>query len=89
MIIDGTWIHYYIPDSNRQASEWLQADKSRPKPPKTQRSTGKVIASIFRDAHSIIFMDYFGKGKKITGEYYVTLLDKLDKEIKKKRPHMS
>lgn len=86
--IDETWIHYYTPESNRQTAQWLQAGESRPKRPKTQRSAGKVMASIFWDAHGIIFIDYLEKGKTITGEYYVTLLDRLDKEIKEKRPHL-
>ncbi|XP_011863068.1 PREDICTED: histone-lysine N-methyltransferase SETMAR-like [Vollenhovia emeryi] len=29
------------------------------------------------------------KGRTVTGEYYATLLDKLNDEIKKKRPHMA
>lgn len=46
------------------------------------------MASVFWDAHSIIFIDYLEKEKTITGEYYVMLLDKLDEEIKKKRPRL-
>ena len=69
--IDETWIHYYTPESNRQSAEWLQADESRPKCPKTQRLAGKVMASVFWDARGIIFIDYLEKRKTITGEYYV------------------
>ena len=86
--MDETWIHYYTPESNRQSAQWLKPGESRPKRPKTQRSAGKVMASIFWDASGIIFIDYLEKGKTITGEYYCTLLDKLDEEIKKKRPHL-
>ena len=70
------------------SAEWLQAGGSRPKCPRTQRSAGKVMGSIFWDAHSIIFIDYFEKGKAIIGEYCVTLLDQLNEEIEKKWPHL-
>ena len=86
--VDETWIHYHTPKSNRQSAEWLQAGESRPKHPKTQCSAGKVMVSIFWDAHNIIFIEYLEKRKTIVGKYYVTLLDKLDKEIEKKWPHL-
>jgi|SRR5687768_3191449 len=86
--MDETWIHYYTPESNRQSAEWLQWGENRPKRPKTQRSAGKVMASIFWDSHGIIIIDYLEKGRTITGEYYVTLLDRLDNAIKEKRPHL-
>ena len=37
-----------------------------PKRPKTQQSVGKVMASVFWDAHGVIFIDYLDKGRKIT-----------------------
>jgi len=47
------------------------------------------MASVFWDAHGIIFIDYLQKGRIDTGEYYAALLDKLNDEIKKKQPHMA
>ena len=67
--VDEKWIHYYTPASNRQSAEWLQVSESLPKRPKTQRSAGKVMVSIFWDAHGIRFIDYLVKGKTITCEY--------------------
>lgn len=67
--MDETWIHHYTPESNRQSAEWLTPGESRPKRPKTQQLAGKVMASVFWDAHGIIFIDYLEKGKTITGEY--------------------
>ena len=43
------------------------------------------MASVFWDAHGIIFVDYLEKGKTITGAYYSPLLDRLKIE---KRPHL-
>lgn len=67
---------------------WLETGESRNKREKTQTSAGKVMASISWDAKGIIFIDYLEKGKTITGKYYASLLDRLNDEIKKKRPHL-
>lgn len=87
--MDETWIHHYTPESNRQSAEWLLPGESRPKRPKTQQSAGKVLASIFWDSHGILFIDYLEHGKTINKQYYCALLDRLDTEIKAKRPHMA
>ena len=46
------------------------------------------MASVFWDAHGIIFIEYLEKGRTITGAYYAALLDRLTNEIRKKRPHL-
>jgi hypothetical protein len=51
-------------------------------------SAGKVMASVFWDAEGILFIDYFEKGKTITGEYYSSLLTRLDEIIREKRPDL-
>ena len=40
------------------------SDEPTPKRGKTQSSAGKVMASVFWDAHGIIFIEYLEKGKK-------------------------
>ena len=54
--MDETWIHHVTPESKRSSSEWTAAGEPRPKRPKAQQ--GKVMASVFWDAHGIIFIDY-------------------------------
>ena len=61
--MDETWIYFFTPESKRPSSEWTAAGEPRPKRPKAQQSTGKVMASVFWDAHGIIFIDYLEKGK--------------------------
>ena len=46
------------------------------------------MASVFWDAHELIFIDYIEKGRTITGVYYDALLNRLVDEIRKKRPHL-
>ena len=86
--MDETWIHHYTPESREEAKEWVLPGGSAPKRSKTQQSAGKVMASVFWDAHGIIFIDYLEKGKTITGAYYSALLYQLKDENKKKRPHL-
>ena len=86
--MDETWIHHFTPESKRQSAEWRAAGESRPKRPKTQQSAGKVMASVFWDAHGIIYIEYLEKGKYINSDYYIELLVRLKDEIAKKQPHM-
>jgi [histone H3]-lysine36 N-dimethyltransferase SETMAR len=86
--MDETWLHHYTPESNRQSAEWTARDESNPNRPKTQQSAGKVMASVFWDAHGIIFIDYLEKGKTINSDYYIALLGRLKDEIAEKRPHL-
>ena len=82
--MDETWIHHFTPESNQQSAEWTAAGKSRPKRPKTKHQ----MASVFWDAHGILFIDYLEKGRTINSEYYIALLVHLKEEIDKKRPQM-
>ena len=65
-----TWIHHYTPVSNQQSAQWTAKGQNHPKRPKTQMSTGKVLASVFWDAHGILFIGYLEKGRTINSEYY-------------------
>ena len=48
-------------------------------------SAGKVLASVFWDAHGILFFDYLKKGRTINSECYIALLMRLKEEITRKR----
>ena len=62
--------------------------ENRPKRPKTQMSAGKVLASVFRYARCILFIDHLEKERTINSEYYMALLERLKKEIAETRPQM-
>ncbi|XP_055306592.1 histone-lysine N-methyltransferase SETMAR-like, partial [Sitodiplosis mosellana] len=85
---DETWVHHYTPETKNQSKQWVKKGESAPKKAKTVLSAGKIMATVFWDAHGVIFIDYLERGKTITGPYYATLLDRLDDEIKVKRPHL-
>ena len=84
--MDETWIHHFTLESNQQSAEWTAASESCPKRPKTQTSTGKVLAYIVWDAQGILFIDYLEKERTIHSEYYIALLVHLKEEIAKKQP---
>ena len=86
--MNETCIHHYKPESREGSKQWVKPGGNAPKYPKTQQSTGKVMASVFWDAHRVIFIDRLEKGRTITGAYYAALLDRLVDEIRKKRPHL-
>lgn len=86
--VDETWIHHYTPESSQEAKQWRKLGETPPKRPKTAKSAGKVLATVFWDATGILFIDYMEHGRTITGPYYVTLLDRLVDEIKRKRPYV-
>ena len=52
------------------------------------KSAGKAMATVFWDARGLIYTDWLEKGQTITEAYYASLLHRLSKEIKKKRPHL-
>jgi hypothetical protein len=46
------------------------------------------MASVFWNAEGILFIDYLEKGKTVSGEYYSSLLTRLDERIREKRPDL-
>ena len=86
--MNETWIHHFIPKSNRASAKWRGEAESWPKRSKTQQSAGKVMASVFRDMHGILLIDFIPNGQTINSDYYIALLHRLEDAIKKKRPHM-
>ena len=87
--MNKTWIQHFTPESKRSSSERTAAGEPRPKRPKAQQSAGKVMASVFWDAHGITVIDCFGKGKTINSDYYTALLNRLEAEIVEKRSHVA
>ncbi|KAF7271646.1 hypothetical protein GWI33_015495 [Rhynchophorus ferrugineus] len=75
---DQTWLHYFTLKSNRRSSEWTAHDEPAPKRRKTQQSAGKVMASVFWDAHGIIFINYLEKGSTMTRQCTVSQVSEND-----------
>ena len=82
--VDETWIHYYEPENKAQSCQWVGPGSPRPKMFKTQPSSGKVMATLFRDAKGIIMLDCLPKRSTISGVNYTNLLDQLRTAIHEK-----
>ena len=63
-------------DQGAVEKQWVEAGESVPKRPKTQPSSGKVMATVFWDVQGIIHIDYLERGKTITDQYYSESLDR-------------
>jgi hypothetical protein len=48
---------------------------------KTQKSSRKMLASVFWGKDEILIVNYLEKGATTTTKYYVVLLDKLKKQV--------
>jgi len=44
---DETWLYNYDPEKKQQSIEWQNSGSHRPRKFRVQKSTGKVLASIF------------------------------------------
>jgi histone-lysine N-methyltransferase SETMAR len=58
----------------KSTGKWWHSGSPRPKKFRMQKSTGKVIASIFYDQEGSRLIDYLPKGQTINAEYYSSLL---------------
>jgi len=81
--IDETWL-YYDPKTKQQSTEWQHSCSPSPKKFQVQKSTGKVLASIFWDQDGILLIDYLPKGQTISAEYYSSLLVQMKDILKEK-----
>ena len=80
--VDETWVHYYEPENKAQSRQRVGPRSPRPKHFKRQASAGKVMATVFWDAHGVIMLDFLAKKSTITGAYY--LLDQMRTAIREK-----
>ena len=55
--MDKTWLYHYNPETKQQSVEWWHSGTPRPKKLRVQKSTGKVLSSIFWDQNGILLID--------------------------------
>lgn len=96
--MNEVWI-YHIAAANVDSSSagGLETSANRPKrrrlqqPNSTHHQTDdKVLATIFWNASGVISIDYLDVGvNKLTVDHFIALLNRLDDELHKKRPHLT
>ena len=84
--MDETWLYHYDPETKQQSVERQQRGSTHPKKFRTQKSAGKVLASISWDQDDILLIDYLPKGRTINAEYCLSLLMQL-KDVLKGKHH--
>ena len=84
MTMDETWLYHYDLETQQQSMEWQNSGSPRPKKFRVQKSTGKVLTSIFWDQDGILLIDYLPKGQTINAEYYASLVVQLKDILKEK-----
>ena len=83
--MDETWLYHYDPETKQQSMEWRRSGSPRPKKFQVQKSTGKILASIFWDQDGNLFLiDYLPKGQTVNLEHYSYLLVQLKDILKEK-----
>jgi len=50
--------HYFTLETKEQSKQWTSPSEPAPKKAKTVKLIGKVMATVFWDAHDIIHIDY-------------------------------
>ena len=64
----------YITKTRRQSNnQWRHTSSPVPKNFRVQKSTGRVLASMFWNQDGILLIDYLLKGQTINAEYYSTV----------------
>ena len=87
--MNETWLHHYYPETKQQSMDWRHSGSNRPPPQKkirVQKSSGKVLPSIFWVQDGIFLIDYLPKGQTINAEYCSSLLVQLKDILKEKTP---
>jgi len=82
--MDETWLCHYDPETKQQSMEGRHSGTPRPKRFRVQKSSGKVLASIFWNQDGILLNDYVPKGQTINTEYYSSLLVRVKDSLKEK-----
>ena len=78
---DETGLYQYDPEDKIQLKQWLPRGRSGPVKAKSERSRGKVMATVFWDAEGIDLVDFLENKKTMTSAYYEGVLRKMFKKI--------
>ena len=85
---DETWVHHYEPESKRQSMEWRHPSSPKTKKFKTEKSAGKIMATVFWDVHGMLLTDFSPQGATINSDAYIATLKRLKARIRRVRPNL-
>ena len=82
---DETWVFHYEPESKRQSLEWKHVTSPMKKKFKSQRTTHKVMLTVFWNMEGPLTPDFKSQGTRVNSANYCELLDKVKEDIRNKR----
>ena len=85
---DETWARSWEPELKQQSSQWLSPDPPRPKKALCAQSHVKVMHITFFDQEGLIFDQAVPAGQTVNGDYYLSVLHKVQRAIHDKRPQL-
>jgi hypothetical protein len=71
----------YDPKTKQQSKEWRHSGFPHPKEFKTQKSSSKVLSSVFWDRDGILLVDYPEEAAAIMAQNCVALVDRLKQQL--------
>ena len=82
---DETWCFAYDPATKRKSAEWAGQNSPKPKKLRFQKSRVKTMLIVFLNAEGAIHREFVPEGQKVNAEFYVGVLDRLLKRIRRVR----
>ena len=79
----------YDPTTKRQSAEWKSPASPKGKQVRLQKSKVKTMLVCFYDSKGIIHHEFVPKGQTVTGSFYLSVLERLWKRIRRVRPEYS
>lgn len=86
---DETWCFRYDPTTKRQSAEWKSPASPKGKNVHLQKSKVKTMLACFYDRKGVIHHEFVSQGQTVTGSFYLSVLERLWKRIRRVRPEYS
>jgi len=85
---DKTWVYGYNVETKAQLSQWVGQRSPRLKKAGMSQSNMKVMLVVFFDWHGVIQYKFVPRGQTVNKEFYVAVLKRLRKAVRRKRPQL-
>ena len=86
---DETWCFRYDPTTKCPSAEWKSPASPKDKKVRLQKSNVKTMLVCFYDSKGIIHHEFVPEGQTVNGRFYLSVLERLWKRIRRVRPEYS
>ncbi|XP_035215471.1 histone-lysine N-methyltransferase SETMAR-like [Stegodyphus dumicola] len=84
---DESWCYQYHSEIKLQSSKWRSPSSPRQKKFRFEKSKIKVMLIAFFDCVGLVHHEFLPPNMTINGQFYTEVLDRLQKQICRVRPH--